>query len=96
MRAAAEVARAVLSGQLSPDAITEEVFSHYLYTNGLPDPDLCIRTGGEWRISNFLLWQLAYAELWVTPIYWPEFDGNHLCRAILDYQKRQRRFGRVV
>jgi len=94
-RAARLLARDVLAGKLHPDDIDEEVFAGYLYTAGLPDPDLVIRTGGEHRVSNFLLWQLAYAELWITPVYWPDFRRIHLYEAIVDYQRRQRRFGRI-
>lgn len=75
--------------------IDEKVFSRYLYTAGLPDPDLLIRTSGEYRISNFLLWQIAYAEIYITDIYWPDFRKPHLYAAIMDYQKRERRFGKV-
>lgn len=80
---------------LLPEAVTEDDFERYLYTAGLPDPDLLIRTGGEMRISNFLLWQLAYGEIWITDLMWPDFRKVHLFRAIRDYQKRDRRFGRV-
>jgi undecaprenyl diphosphate synthase len=83
------------SGAISPDEITEEAISARLYTSGLPDPDLLIRTSGELRISNFLLWQLAYAEIHVTDVLWPDFRKEHLYRAIQDYQNRERRFGRV-
>jgi len=75
--------------------LTEETFSRYLYTSGLPDPDLLIRTSGEFRISNFLLWQIAYSEIWITPDYWPDFRRKHLLQAIVDYQKRERRFGDI-
>jgi undecaprenyl diphosphate synthase len=78
-----------------PEKIDEETFSKYLYTSGQPDPDLLIRTSGEMRISNFLLWQLAYSELWITPILWPDFKKENLLQAILDYQMRERRFGRI-
>ncbi|MCG2677748.1 polyprenyl diphosphate synthase, partial [bacterium] len=78
-----------------PKKIDEETFSKYLYTSGQPDPDLLIRTSGEMRISNFLLWQLAYSELWITPILWPDFRREDLLQAILDYQMRERRFGRI-
>lgn len=78
-----------------PDTITRDDVESYLYTAGLPDPDLLIRTGGEMRISNFLLWQLAYGELWITDLMWPDFRKAHLFRAIRDFQKRERRFGRV-
>ncbi len=81
-------------GEFSEE-INEENFESFLYTVGLPSLDLLIRTGGEMRISNFLLWQSAYAELWVTPTYWPDFTPAHLIRAILDYQNRQRRFGKI-
>lgn len=75
--------------------INEEVFSKYLYTASLPEPDLLIRTSGEMRISNFLLWQIAYTEIYITPIYWPDFSREHLLSAIIDYQKRERRFGGI-
>jgi len=87
------VAREAASGRLDPQEITEENFHNFLYTNGTPDPDLVIRTGGEMRLSNFLLWQLAYAEFVSTPVYWPDFDKVELMRAILEYQRRERRFG---
>lgn len=77
------------------DALTEQSFSDYLYTAGLPDPDLLIRTSGELRVSNFLLWQIAYSEIWITPVLWPDFRRGHLIQAILEYQKRERRFGDV-
>jgi len=80
-------------GIIDSEKIDEELFSGYLYTAGVPDPDLLIRTSGELRISNFLLWQCAYAELWFTDIYWPDFDKKALLTAIIDYQKRDRRFG---
>ena len=76
-------------------AVSEKTFAAYLYTAGLPDPDLLIRTGGEYRISNFLLWQLAYSELWFTPLYWPDFGRIHLLEAIRDFQQRERRFGKI-
>ncbi len=78
-----------------PKGIDEKTLSQYLSTSGQPDPDLLIRTSGEMRISNFLLWQLAYSELWITPILWPDFKKENLLEAILDYQKRERRFGRI-
>jgi undecaprenyl diphosphate synthase len=81
------------SGDDTP--ITEDVFARHLYTAGQPDPDLLIRTSGEMRISNFLLWQIAYAEIWVTETRWPDFRRGELLRAIVDYQKRERRYGRV-
>ena len=75
--------------------VDEALFASYLYTAGLPDPDLLIRTSGEMRLSNFMLWQLAYTELWVTPTLWPDFRRRHLYQAVADYQNRDRRFGRV-
>jgi undecaprenyl diphosphate synthase len=90
-RIAAEVRR----GNLTGGEITPEVFSSYLYTDGMPDPDLLIRTSGEMRVSNFLLWQIAYSELWITETLWPDFRREHLYRAIMDYQERERRFGRI-
>jgi undecaprenyl diphosphate synthase len=73
--------------------VSEEQFAEYLYTSGQPDPDLLIRTSGELRISNFLLWQIAYAEIWVTDTLWPDFDRTHLYEAIIAFQKRERRYG---
>ena len=81
---------------LTPQEVTEELFSKFLWTANLPDPDLLIRTSGEMRISNFLLWQLAYTELYITPVLWPDFRRENLFEAIHDYQKRDRRFGRVT
>ncbi len=81
------------SGQTNIDDLDEELFSSYLYTHDLPDPDLLIRTAGEFRLSNFLLWQVAYTELWVTDVTWPEFTREHLLQAISDFAKRDRRFG---
>jgi undecaprenyl diphosphate synthase len=80
----------------APVTVDEAMFSRYLYTAGQPDPDLLIRTSGELRISNFLLWQIAYAEIWVTETLWPDFRRGELLQAIVDYQKRERRYGRVV
>jgi undecaprenyl diphosphate synthase len=82
-------------GRLKGKRITPESISARLYHPDMPDPDLLIRTGGEMRISNFLLWQAAYSELWFTPVYWPDFSRENLYEAIRDYQKRDRRFGRV-
>jgi undecaprenyl diphosphate synthase len=78
-----------------PGEIDERTLSSYLYTAGQPDPDLLIRTSGEMRISNFLLWQIAYAEIWVTDVLWPDFRRKHLLQAIADYQKRERRYGGI-
>lgn len=93
VRAASRLAAAAVRGDITPENITEEMFSSYLFTAGQPDPDLLIRTSGEQRVSNFLLWQIAYAELYVTDILWPDFRRKHLYQALLDYQKRKRRFG---
>jgi undecaprenyl diphosphate synthase len=81
--------------RFEPDKIDDELLGSYLYTAGLPDPDLLIRTSGEMRISNFLLWQLAYTELWITDTLWPDFRRRHLFEAVADFQKRDRRFGRT-
>ncbi|HLR80212.1 MAG TPA: isoprenyl transferase [Bacillota bacterium] len=81
--------------RLSIDTLDEELFSQYLYTNGLPDPDLLIRTSGEKRLSNFLLWQLAYSEFWFTNVLWPDFTEETFREALLDYQKRKRRYGGI-
>jgi undecaprenyl diphosphate synthase len=91
--AAKSIARDVAAGQLSPDAIDESLLAQRLYTHDLPDPDLLIRTAGEMRISNFLLWQISYAELFVTDTYWPEFSAAHLHEAIREFSRRSRRFG---
>ena len=80
-------------GVLHPESITEERFSRHLYTYDLPDPDLLIRTSGEMRLSNFLLWQVAYSEIWVTDILWPDFTERELFQAIIDFQRRERRYG---
>lgn len=90
-----EATRKLIQDGIPPDAIDEELFSHYLYTAGLPDPDLVIRTSGEMRISNFLLWQAAYSELYATPTYWPDFDEEELYKALVAYSRRERRFGRI-
>jgi undecaprenyl diphosphate synthase len=80
----------------SPETIDEEALSRHLYTAGQPDPDLLIRTSGELRVSNFLLWQIAYSEIWVTDVLWPDFRRRHLLQAIGDFQKRERRYGGIV
>ena len=95
-RAARQLADAVLAGELRADEIDESQIASRLYTAEMPDPDLLIRTSGELRISNFLLWQLAYTELHVTPVLWPDFTRNELFAAIDDYQNRERRFGGVT
>jgi undecaprenyl diphosphate synthase len=94
-RAARQLAEEVAAGRLDPADIDEDTLARRLYTAPWPDPDLLIRTSGEMRISNFLLWQLAYAELYVTPVLWPDFTRRHLFEAILEFQRRDRRFGRV-
>jgi len=80
-------------GKIKPEEVNLQRFSQYLWTRGIPDPDLLIRTSGEFRISNFLLWQIAYTELYVTETLWPDFDRKELLKAIADYQSRERRFG---
>ena len=89
------LARRVRAGELAPEDIGEAHVSGALYTDGIPDPDLLIRTSGEMRISNFLLWQIAYTELWMTPTFWPDFGPSDLYRAVADFQQRSRRFGGV-
>ena len=91
--AAKRLATEAAAGRLDPEEIGELSFTGSLFTAGIPDPDLLIRTSGEMRISNFLLWQLAYAELYFTEVNWPDFDRNELARAFRDYQSRERRFG---
>jgi len=94
-RAAKSMAQAVLEGSLSLEEISQEQLEGYLYTAGLPDPDLLIRTSGELRLSNYLLWQLAYTEFYVTDTYWPDFDRWEFLRAVRAYQSRDRRYGGV-
>ena len=89
------IATEVVSGKLNLDNIDEMLVSQYLTTKNIPDPDLLIRTGGEYRISNFLMWQLSYSELYFSDVYWPEFREENLYEAIVDYQKRERRFGKT-
>jgi undecaprenyl diphosphate synthase len=89
------IAGRCVRGEIVPGDIDEELVSRNLYTAGMPDPDLLIRTSGEMRISNFLLWQVSYAELYVTPVYWPDFRRHHFAKALLEYQNRERRFGGV-
>ncbi len=93
VKAARDLATQVRDGRLQPEDITEEIFSGCLYTRGMPETDLLIRTSGEMRISNFLLWQIAYAEIFVTQTLWPEFRREEFVRILHDYQKRERRFG---
>jgi len=94
--AARRVARLVQRGELQPDHIDEFVFAQQLYAPDLPDPDLLIRTSGEQRLSNFLLWQLSYAELYVTPKLWPDFTKEDLAEAMTEYERRERRFGKIA
>ena len=89
------IAKAVLKNEISTEEINSELINKYLYTAAIPDPDLLIRTSGEHRISNFLLWQLAYAELYFTPVLWPDFEKDDLFTAVIDYQQRERRFGKT-
>jgi undecaprenyl diphosphate synthase len=91
--AARQLASKVASGEMAIDQISEDSVSAHLYTAGVPDPDLLIRTSGEFRISNYLLWQIAYSELLITDIYWPDFRLKHLLESIIDFQQRERRFG---
>lgn len=94
-RAARLLAEACVAGKMAVEDITSEAISAHLYTAGLPDPDLMIRTGGEARLSNFLLWQISYAEIHFTDVMWPDFRKEVFLQAIRDYQKRERRFGRI-
>lgn len=93
LMATKEIAKGCMDGRYDPEEITEGIFSQHLYTSGQADPDLLIRTSGEFRISNFLLWQIAYTEIWITDVLWPDFKKEHLLEAICSYQKRDRRFG---
>lgn len=90
-----QIAQKVNAGELTAEDISDRTIDEHLQTAGIPDPDLLIRTGGEQRISNYLLWQIAYSELYFTNIYWPDFNEEHLHLAIEDYQKRQRRYGKT-
>jgi undecaprenyl diphosphate synthase len=92
-RGALKLAEDIREGRVEPSSLNENDFGNYLYTAGQPDPDLMIRTSGELRISNFMLWQNAYSEFWFTDVYWPDFSRKHMIQAIVDYQKRERRFG---
>ena len=93
VHAARRIAEQVKAGKLKPSSLNEELFSRFLYTDGQPDPDLLIRTSGEHRISNFLLWQISYAELYLTPKLWPDFGRADFLEALREYQRRKRRFG---
>lgn len=94
VHAVKDICKKVQTGEILPENITENTISNNLYTKNIPDPDLLIRTGGEMRISNYLLWQIAYSELLVTKRYWPEFDKEALAEAILEFHNRQRRYGK--
>ena len=89
------IGREIKAGKLDPEKITEEMVSANLYTEGIPDPDLLIRTSGEMRISNFMLWQISYAEIYVTPVLWPDFGKDEFAKALADYAGRDRRFGGI-
>jgi undecaprenyl diphosphate synthase len=95
LNAAKKISEDVSSGIIKPEEVDEKLFSSYLYTSNLPDPDLLIRTSGEMRISNFMLWQTSYTELYVTDVLWPDFSVNDFYQAIWAYQNRQRRFGKI-
>lgn len=93
VKALKSISKKVLNNEILLDEISEDTISNELYTNNIPDPDLLIRTGGEMRISNYLLWQIAYSELLITPQFWPEFDEDSMSDAILEFNNRQRRYG---
>jgi undecaprenyl diphosphate synthase len=95
VRMAQILSKQCLNGDIDPEAIDEQRVAEHLFTRGIPDPDLLIRTSGEMRISNFLLWQIAYAELYITPTLWPDFGKEEFLHILEDYQKRERRFGKV-
>lgn len=95
LQACRAIANKVKQGQIQPEEIDETLFSHHLYTANVPDPDLLIRTSGEMRLSNFLLWQMAYGEMYITEALWPDFDREQFHKALFDYQQRDRRFGKV-
>ena len=94
-KAVQDIAKEVQEGKLNVDDINETILNSHMATNFMPDPELLIRTGGEKRLSNYLLWQSAYSELYFCDTYWPEFTGEDLCKAVLDYQHRERRFGKT-
>lgn len=91
-----DAVRAIIASGVPPERIDEEQISAHLSTSGMPDPDLIIRTSGEWRLSNFLIWQAAYSEYWTTPMFWPDFGPDQLRQAIRDYGQRERRFGGLI
>jgi undecaprenyl diphosphate synthase len=91
-----DAARRAIASGIAPEQLDEERFASFLYTAGQPDPDLLIRTSGEMRVSNYLLWQIAYAEIYVTETFWPDFRRRHLFEGVLAYQKRERRYGGIA
>jgi undecaprenyl diphosphate synthase len=91
-----DAVRHMIQDGVRPEDMSEELLSSYLYTANLPDPDMIVRTGGEWRLSNFLIWQAAYAEYYTTPTFWPDFDETELDKALVEYSHRERRFGKVL
>jgi undecaprenyl diphosphate synthase len=91
-----DAVRHIIQDGVRPEDLSEALLSSYLYTANLPDPDMIVRTGGEWRLSNFLIWQAAYAEYYTTPTYWPDFDELELNKAFAEFSRRERRFGRVL
>jgi undecaprenyl diphosphate synthase len=95
VKAFKKISEKIKDGSVSPEEITEDMISENLYTNYMPDPDFIIRPSGEYRLSNFLLWQSAYSEFWYSNILWPDFTREDLIKAIIDYQKRNRRYGGV-
>ncbi len=95
VEAARNLAREAAEGKITPDDIDDALFANHLATAGMPDPDLLIRTGGEERISNYLLWQIAYSELYFTPVLWPDFGKEEYAKALIDFQQRERRFGKT-
>ena len=95
LNATNEIIKDIKNGKINSDDVTEELFNSKLYTNLIPNPDLLIRTGGDYRISNFMLWQLAYTELHITPHYWPDFTENELLKAINEFNSRERRYGKT-
>ena len=94
-KATQDIAKDIAQGTIKPEEITEELISNYMCTKNIPDPELLIRTSGEYRISNFLLWQIAYSELYFTEVLWPDFQKEDLYQAIVNYQTRERRFGKT-
>jgi len=95
VEAVKRITEKAINREITPEEINEDILVAHMYKPKLPDPDLLIRSSGEKRISNFLLWQLAYTELWFSDVYWPDFQKEHLLQAVLDYQNRERKFGGV-